>query len=280
MFEWGGKLIDGVYEPLISIDLWHRAQEARDKRNSKGKKSVKRKHLFAYNSLIQDAASGRQFVGDAKKGGKYRYYAPGGKHKGPGKKMRFREEELDKVFAGVLRQLDFGEDILRIVADGLKQSQAHKKKLHAASLARLQAEYTKLETRADRAYEDYLEGKLTEDRCMRLQEKWRKEQEELLAKIEQHQQASEDFVEEGVQLLELAKKAHTLFLKQDAVEKRKMLQLLCSNCTFEDGELKVELEQPFEALRLTNAEWQKKKVAGADSDDLHQVWHAREDSNL
>jgi hypothetical protein len=56
---------------------------------------------------------------------------------------------------------------------------------------------------------------------------------------------------EGVKLLELAPKTHELFLIQPAREKRRLLNLLLSNCTWKRGELDATFRQPFNMLSDT-----------------------------
>ena len=46
-------------------------------------------------------------------------------------------------------------------------------------------------------------------------------------------------------MFELAKKASALWLRQTDEEKRKMLNLLCSNFSYKDGNLDIELNSPF-----------------------------------
>jgi site-specific DNA recombinase len=44
-------------------------------------------------------------------------------------------------------------------------------------------------------------------------------------------------MDEGVQLLELARNAQKLFEQQEPREKRRMLNFVLSNCTWENGEV-------------------------------------------
>jgi hypothetical protein len=62
-------------------------------------------------------------------------------------------------------------------------------------------------------------------------------QDRCLREIERHQEADKSYADEGVQLLELARKAQTLFDRQEPREKRRLLDFLLSNCTWEDGEV-------------------------------------------
>ena len=58
-------------------------------------------------------------------------------------------------------------------------------------------------------------------------------------------------MDEGVQLLELARNAQRLFAKQEPREKRRLLNFLVSNCSWKGGELTVALRQPFDILANT-----------------------------
>jgi site-specific DNA recombinase len=58
-----------------------------------------------------------------------------------------------------------------------------------------------------------------------------------LREIERHQKADQSYMDEGVQLLELARNAKRLFGRQEAREKRRLLYFVLSNCTWEQGEV-------------------------------------------
>ncbi len=64
-FEWNGKLYQGQHEPLVSIDLWERAQGMLDGRHAK--KHQRMKHDFALSGLIAYAKCGCSVVGEIKK---------------------------------------------------------------------------------------------------------------------------------------------------------------------------------------------------------------------
>src|SRR4029077_8903364 len=52
-----------------------------------------------------------------------------------------------------------------------------------------------------------------------------------------------------VQLLELASDAHELFLGQEPMEKRRLLAFMVSSASWKEGELSVNLRQPFNLIR-------------------------------
>ncbi len=80
--------------------------------------------------------------------------------------------------------------------------------------------------------------------------------------VQAHQSANRSYIEEGVQILELAQRAHRLFGTQPPAEKRKLLDFVVSNCTWKDGELSAEYRQPFDVLAVAAAADRNSIVAG------------------
>ncbi|MGQ0444916.1 MAG: hypothetical protein ACT4O2_07285 [Beijerinckiaceae bacterium] len=72
-----------------------------------------------------------------------------------------------------------------------------------------------------------------------------------MREIERLQAADRSYMDEGVQLLELARSAQRLFAKQEPREKRRLLNFLLSKCTWEDGIVVAAFRQPFDLLAET-----------------------------
>ncbi len=75
--------------------------------------------------------------------------------------------------------------------------------------------------------------------------------------------ANTNYFEQGIYILELAQKAYSLYLKQILSQKRRLLNLLLSNCTLDDGKLDPTYKRPFDLLAKgpNRSEWR----AGPDS---------------
>ena len=56
----------------------------------------------------------------------------------------------------------------------------------------------------------------------------------------------------GSQIIELARGAKALFLRQDPTEQRRLLKMLLSNCTLQAGTLCPTYRKPFDALAAGN----------------------------
>jgi site-specific DNA recombinase len=87
-------------------------------------------------------------------------------------------------------------------------------------------------------------------------------------------------MEEGVRLLELARGARRLFERQDAREKRRLLDFGVSNCAWKVGALIAELQQPFDLLVETTANIAAALEAEAPAATKYEEWLPGQDSNL
>ena len=121
-------------------------------------------------------------------------------------------------------------------------------------------------------YVDKLDGKVGAEFFERKAAEWRTEQGRILGTIEGHQDANQNYLEEGIQLLELARQARSLFLAQSSGEKRKLLGFVVSNSTWKDGRLQATFRKPFDLLVVTPAAPEAEKAAGAPSDGLSENW--------
>ena len=98
-------------------------------------------------------------------------------------------------------------------------------------------------------YLDKLDGRIDTAFFIKSAE-WRAEHDRLLRDVATHQAANQTYIEEGVQLLQLAHRAHDLFERQEPAQKRRLLNFLLSNCVWEAGVLTAEYRQPFDMLAL------------------------------
>jgi site-specific DNA recombinase len=272
-FEWGGKIYKGKYEPVITSELLGAVQDIFDNRASGRRK--KRKHDFAFSGLIQCGYTGGSLVGDLKKG-KYVYYRAIGAKGIP----YVKEEELERQFGEALKKLSFDEDVLEWVCQALKESHVDKRQYHEETLSRLQGEYKRLESRIDGMYVDKLDGKISEIFFEEKAKAWREEQKTILAKIQSLHNADQTYIEEGVQLLELAQNAGFLFMKQSAHEKRRLLNFLLSNCIWKDGLLTVQFKQPFDMLSEFISDLGNENAQESENNAVFEKWLLEQDSNL
>jgi hypothetical protein len=75
-----------------------------------------------------------------------------------------------------------------------------------------------------------------------------REQNGILHHIATQQGADQNYIEDGIQLLELASEEHQLFLEQEPEEKRPLLGFLVATASWKEGELSTSLGPPFDPL--------------------------------
>jgi site-specific DNA recombinase len=108
---------------------------------------------------------------------------------------------------------------------------------------------------------------------------WREEQNRCQQEIERHQNADKSYLDEGVQLLELARNAQRLFAKQEPREKRRLLNFVLSNCTWEDGEVVANFRQPFDMLAETTTAAARLEADKTAKSAKNEIWLGDVDSN-
>ena len=86
-------------------------------------------------------------------------------------------------------------------------------------------------------------------------------------------------VETGIELLKLASEAPNLFREQNEFERRQMLDILLSNCTWKHGELHADFKQPFDMIAENAMRSRKETAAGGASDGRCINWLPGTDSN-
>ncbi len=100
-------------------------------------------------------------------------------------------------------------------------------------------------------YVDKLDGLVDTAFYEKMSNQWREEQNRCQREIDRHQNADKSYKDEGVALLDLARNAQRLFAMQEPREKRRLLNFLLSNCTWENGEVVATFRQPFDMLTET-----------------------------
>ncbi len=249
-------------------ELWNKVQDILSGRYENRTKRPKRH--FTYTGLIRCGHCGCSLVAQLQKGKYVYYHCSGAKGKCP--EPYTREEVLDDRLGAVLDALRFDDEVLEWVTQALRLSHDDEKRYHEEAVARLRAEYDRLQQRIDAMYVDKLDGRIDAAFFDRKSAEWRSEQQECLATIARHQNANQTYFDEGVQLLELAQKAGEMFRTQPSNQKRRLLGFVLSNCTWEGGELTATYRQPFDLLAKNVLEFSQRKRSGEPETAISEIW--------
>ena len=94
-------------------------------------------------------------------------------------------------------------------------------------------------------YTDKIDGLIDEDFYFEMRNKYQSELDELHVVFNAMTTTSKYFIEDITRMLELCKNAHSLYLSETDEEKRKLVNLLCSNLSFDGSNIRVELKSVF-----------------------------------
>jgi DNA invertase Pin-like site-specific DNA recombinase len=270
-FDFDGTTYHGTYEPVVSHELWEQVQAILDGRGTR--KTRKAREHFAFSGLITCGHCGCAMVGEIKKGRYVYYHCTGFKGKCP--EPYTREEVLEEKFTGLLKGIAFSEETLVWVRQALRESHRDERQLHDDAISKLQCEHRRLQGRVDAMYMDKVDGRIGNAFFDAKAAETRAAQAAIMRDLAAHQTANRSYIEEGVQLLELAQHAHVLFESQPPVEKRKLLDFVLSNCTWKGGELAAKYRQPFDALAVAAASERQRVGGGMAETARNDIWLPR-----
>ena len=257
-FVWNHKSYTGKHSSLISKNLFNTVQGVFDRAN----RPKQSKRSFAFTGLLTCGFCGCSMTAEIKKQ-RYVYYHCTG-YRGKCGNTYVSEESLSEILGNLVKQIQIDPEISDKMVGALRDSHEDKKRFHNDAVKSLQTQYAAIQVRIDKAYDDKLEGTITEDFWQLKSGKWQAEQNRLRDSLAQYEAASDRYIDRGLEILELAKHAHSQYLSHNHQERRKILNAVLSNCTFRRGTLDPTYNKPFDIL-----------AAGVQTGD----WRGRRDSN-
>jgi site-specific DNA recombinase len=225
------------------------------------------KHAFAFSGLLQCAYDNCAVTAEIKKG-KYVYYHCTG-YRGKCALPYFREEELGDRLGEILKSIHIPDDILAQLEASLIADKDREDSVRGQQIDRLQRRLTAVRRRLDQAYVDKLDGRIAEGFWERKSAEWHEEEHRLLLSIGELNEAKPERLLDGVRILELANKAHFLYLRQNSAEKAKLLRTVLSNCAVDSANVYPTYRKPFDLIfqaAQTGRWW-----AWGDSNSRHAV---------
>lgn len=239
-----GKEYPHKYEPLIPEWLFDKCQVIMSGYN---KKSFRPKAIpFIFRGLIRCEKCGCLITPEIKKG-KYIYYSCSN-YKGLCERAWIPEKELLKPVYDALKAIQLPQDTINELTKELKAIGQNESRYHRESMTTLRTEYDRLGNRISKMYDDKLDGSITQDEYDKKLKEWKVRQSELLAEMNVHNQADEEFYITANMVFNLASRAMEIFESSEPQEKRQLLSLILQNCKLKGRNLLYELSSPFNIL--------------------------------
>jgi hypothetical protein len=123
-----------------------------------------------------------------------------------------------------------------------------KAEFHRKAIEGLNAEYLKLQKRIEQMYLDKLDGMVDEAFYIKHMKEWREDQKRLQRQIEAHQEADENYIEQGIRLIEIARNAYTFYQSKDQPKRAELVRFIFPNSSLRDSKVVPVFKPPFDII--------------------------------
>jgi site-specific DNA recombinase len=259
-FRFKGSVYRGKHAPIVSVDLFETVQSVLGGHN----RPKYRKLHIPFRGILSCARCGCTVTGELKKG-KYVYYRCSG-GRGPCDLPRFTEREIAEKLGALLKNISIPEPVVRTIAESLERVHVGMRKKAVDEREGLKRQLAKVQQTMDAAYEDKLVGNIPVEFWNRKQTDWLTEERRLKERIEEGGSGGTDEgLRDARRILELAQKAHSLYLARKPAGQADLLKMVLWNCKTDGLSLYPAYRKPFDLI------CQRVKT---------NEWSGREDSNL
>lgn len=230
-FIYSGNHYKGIHTPLVSRELFYKAQQAFRKDN---KPLYRNEHNFAFAGMLTCGVCGCAITAEIKKE-RYVYY-----HCTNGKKIcdqdkYIKEEDIDAQFFDAINKIHTEETHQKWIIEALKQINTEKEIFQEERIEALQAQNKKLRERINKIYIDKLDENISAEFWLEKHNEWNFQLSKNEETIKAHAVANKNYIESAINVLNIAGKARDMYLRRPVAEKAKLLKILLSNCIVKDG---------------------------------------------
>jgi hypothetical protein len=175
-----------------------------------------------------------------------------------------REEVLAVRLGQIVKDIFIPGSVLAQLENSLLNDKGREEAAQNEQRTRLRERLSSVRNRLDQAYVDKLDGRISDDFWTRKIDEWRSEERRLCGEMLSLEEVKPEKRLDGVRILELAHRAHFLYLKQTPAEQAKLLKMVISNCSIDATTLYPTYRKPFDLIFTTGK---------------NEGWCGRRDSN-
>lgn len=163
------------------------------------------------------------------------YYCTNSKRIHKKKPKGTNDTKLTDIFANLFKQIQIPEKDLQWIVQALKESHSGKKEFTKQEIEHYRKEIDKYQSRIENAYEDKLDGSITQELYDKYRKEWSKEKQKYQDKLDKLNYADEKYYSTASQLLELASRSYELFMGSEPEQKRQIISLTLQNLKMKNG---------------------------------------------
>jgi site-specific DNA recombinase len=137
----------------------------------------------------------------------------------------FREEELGDRLGQILKDIHIPDAVLAQLQESLLNDKSREEDTRKQQSARFAQRLAQVQHRMDQAYQDKLDGKISEEFWTRKSAEWQAEETQIRESIRGLETVRPERLLDAARILELANKAYFLYVKQNHIERAKLLKM-------------------------------------------------------
>ena len=244
-----GQWLPGTHTPIIEPRLWDRVQ------NLLGQKVYKQHQMTYASDLIECAHCGSPITGERKtkmtKSGErdYVYYRCTQYHKGDHPRIRLTENELDSQMLAIFDTLRVEDAEFRdLFREQLRQATNWDQDSAISKVAQLQEELASVRHQQKRLLNLRMLEEIDADTFASTNRDLRDRTAELLLEIEASDRGRNEIIDIAVKAFELSQSLREKWFEADYAAKRRILEIICLNCSLDGVSLVATMRKPFDLL--------------------------------
>ncbi len=242
---WNGKEYEGNHEPIISEEMFNEVQTKLKRRYKAGQRKT---HDHLFKGMIRCADCDCLITWETQK---KRHYGHCKGFKPCSQQGYVREEDMEKTINKMLELIKpKSQAVLNWIKRALKEKHKDKKSFTKNTRDGLNKQISLLTNRLDKIYEDKLDGLITADYYKKKLSEFTKQKKQLLKKMNNSEDNSEQYYHVGIEILDLAYNAKDLYYSPNATneDKRVLLQRIFTDLKLDGKKLKANFTPAYQFL--------------------------------
>lgn len=268
------KLINHVYKPLISKELFDKVQKVL-KTRKKERFCKEQKYAgipFVFRGLITCKCGCAITPEHHKKGNKEYVYLRCSHQKGTCNQKLVNENTiLEQLEKEIFHQIRISPTMHDLLKTSIIQTLEDEKKVNASVRKRVAEQINIIDSRLERLWECYLDRDIDKARYELEKQKYLEQKKDLSARAEKYSDISNGLKENVEKAIDFVANLSNLMKAASPDEKNMLLKRLLTNCVLDGETLKYEIKAPFDKL-LSCTNYKKwKNVALDNIEDFSEV---------
>lgn len=245
------KLINHVYEPLISKELFDKVQKVL-KTRKKERFCKEQKYAgipFVFRGLITCKCGCAITPEHHKKGNKEYVYLRCSHQKGTCNQKLVNENTiLEQLEKEIFHQIRISPTMHDLLKTSIIQTLEDEKKVNASVRKKVAEQINIIDSRLERLWECYLDRDIDKARYELEKQKYLEQKKDLNARAEKYSDISNGLKENVEKAIDFVANLSNLMKAASPDEKNMLLKRLLTNCVLDGETLKYEIKAPFDKL--------------------------------